>query len=198
MKRKILAAIILVTTLFFSSCDVLRQVEEMTALSSCKFRIHTVTDINLAGVNVSNIQSFSDIRPLDVLQLTNAVLNNQLPLNFNLNLQVNNPNNQTASMNKLDWILFIDDLQMLNGSIQERFTTEPNSTATLPVNIAFNLAEVLQGKQGEKIIDFALGLADGSGKTSRVMVKLKPYIMVSGRNLDYPGWIEVRNDFVAK
>ena len=184
--------------LLLSSCDILRQVGEMQMLSKCEFRINTVTDIRLAGVNVSNIQHISDVRPLDVLMLTNGVLSNNLPLNFNVNLQVKNPNDQTASLNRLDWIIFIDDLQMIEGAINERFMVGPDETSTLPVQIGFNLAEALSDERADKIIDFALGLAEGSGKTTRVMVKLRPSVMVGQRSIAYPGWIEVRNEFTAQ
>ena len=195
--RKILFAV-LSLILFLPSCDILQQVGEMQMLSKCEFRINTVTDINLAGVNVSNIQHISDVRPLDVLMLTNGVISNNLPLNFKLNLQVKNPNDQTASLNRIDWVLFIDDLQMLEGAINERFMVGPDATSTLPVQIGFNLAEALSDERADKIIDFALGLAEGSGKTTRVMVKLKPSVMVGQRSIMYPGWIEVRNEFTAQ
>jgi LEA14-like dessication related protein len=195
--KKILFAV-LGLILILPSCDILRQVGEMQMLSKCEFRINTVTDINLAGVNVSNINDISDIRPLDVLMLTNGVLSNNLPLNFKLNLQVKNPNDQTASLNRFDWILFIDELQMLEGAFNENFMVGPNDTSTLPVQIGFNLAEALSDERADKIIDFALGLAEGSGKTTRVMVKLKPSVMVGQRSIMYPGWIEVRNEFTAQ
>lgn len=196
--KKFLFSLLMVITFVLPSCDVLRQVEEMKMLSKCEFRINSVTDIYLAGINVSRIQQISDVRPLDVLRLTNAVLSNDLPLNFNLNLEVRNPNEQTASLNRLEWILFIDDLQMLQGVINERFVTNPGETGLLPVQIGFNLAEVLSDERSDKIIDFGLGLAEGSGKTTRVMVKLKPSVMVGQRTIMYPGWIEVRNEFTAQ
>lgn len=195
--RKILLAV-LCLVLILPSCDILQQVGEMQMLSKCEFRINTVTDINLAGVNVSNIRDISDIRPLDVLMLTNGVLSNNLPLNFKLNLLVKNPNDQTASLNRIDWILFIDDLQMLEGAINESFSVGPDATSMLPVQIGFNLAEALSDERSDKIIDFALGLAEGSGKTTRVMVKLRPSVMVGQRSITYPGWIEVRNEFTSQ
>ncbi len=196
--KKVILALAFAFMLSFPSCDVLRQVQEMQMLARCEFRIHTVTDINLAGVNVSNIQSLSDVSVLDALLLTNAFLSNQLPLNFNLNLQVKNPNEQSASLNQIEWVLFIDDLQMLEGTINERFMVGPAETSTLPVQIGFNLAEVLSGERRDKVLDFGLGLADGTGSTTRVMVKLKPSVMVGQRSVMYPGWIEVRNEFTAQ
>jgi LEA14-like dessication related protein len=197
MKRVILT-LSLVLFLILPSCDVLRQVQEMQMLSKCLFRIHTVSDIQLAGVNVSKIQSLSDVSPLDVLQITNALLNNQLPLNFKINLQVKNPNKQPASLNSLEWIVFIDDMQMLDGVINERFVVNASESSTLPVQVGFNLAEVLQGERRDKILNFGLGLADGSGSTKRVMIKLKPSVMVGQSSIMYPGWIEVRNEFTAQ
>jgi len=195
--RKILFAV-LSLVLILPSCDILQQVGEMQMLSKCEFRINTVTDIHLSGVNVSNIRDISDIRPMDVLMLTNGVLSNNLPLNFKLNLQVKNPNDKTASLNRFDWILFIDDLQMIEGAINERFVIGADETSNLPLQIGFNLAEILGDERADKIIDFALGLTEGSGKTTRVMLKLKPSVMVGQRSVMYPGWIEVRNEFTAQ
>ncbi|MBE0661772.1 MAG: LEA type 2 family protein [Bacteroidales bacterium] len=196
MKKILLAIFSLI--LILPSCDILQQVGEMQMLSKCEFRINTVTDIHLAGVNVSNKQDISDVNTMDVLMLTNGVLSNNLPLNLKLNLQVKNPNDQTASLNRIDWVLFIDDLQMIEGTINERFSVGPNATSMLPVQIGFNLAEALSDERADTIIDFALGLAEGSGKTTRVMIKLKPSVMVGQRSIMYPGWIEVRNDFTAQ
>jgi hypothetical protein len=195
--KKILA-LILSLALFLPSCDILQQVGEMQMLSKCEFRINSVTDVHLAGVNVSNKQDISDIRPMDIMMLTNGVLSNNLPLNLKLNLQVKNPNDQIASLNRIDWVLFIDDLQMIEGAINERFSVGPDATSMLPVQIGFNLAEALGDERADTIIDFALGLAEGSGNTTRVMVKLKPSVMVGQRSIMYPGWIEVRNDFTAQ
>jgi hypothetical protein len=195
--RKILF-VVLSLTVFLPSCDILQQVGEMQMLSKCEFRINSVTDVHLAGVNVSNKQDISDIRPMDIMMLTNGVLSNNLPLNLKLNLQVKNPNDQIASLNRIDWVLFIDDLQMIEGAINERFSVGPDATSMLPVQIGFNLAEALGDERADTIIDFALGLAEGSGNTTRVMVKLKPSVMVGQRSIMYPGWIEVRNDFTAQ
>ncbi|MBE0639209.1 MAG: LEA type 2 family protein [Bacteroidales bacterium] len=185
-------------TIFFFSCDLLNQVEGMKMLSKCEFRINTVTDIRLAEVNISNIQKISDVKPLEMLQLTNAYLNKQLPLNFNLNLLVKNPNDQPASLNRLEWILFIDDSQLLEGVINQKFVTNPGETASLPLKVGFNLADVIEGDQINKIINYAMGLTDGSGKTTRIMIKLKPSVMIGQQSIMYPGWIEVRNEFTAQ
>jgi len=196
--KKFCFALFLFFTFIFTSCNVMRQAKEMKMLSKCEFRINSVTDIYLDGINVSRIQKISAIMPMDMLRLTNAVLNNELPLNFNLNLEVKNPNEQAASLNRLEWILFIDGLQMLQGTISEKFIILAGETGMLPVQIGLNLAEVLSDERSDKLIDFGLGLAEDTGETTRVTLKLKPSIMVGQRNIMYPGWIEVRNEFTAQ
>jgi len=196
MKMKMI--ILFAAAVMLTACDVLKQVEGMQMLSKCEFRINTISDIQLAGVNVSGVKKISDVNPLDALLITNAWISNQLPFNFNLNLEVKNPNSQPASMNRLDWILFIDDMQMLEGAVNERFVTGAGETGNLPVQIGFNLAEVLKGESKDKIIGTVLGLVDGSGKSTRVMVKLKPSVMVGQQTIMYPGWLEVRHEFTAK
>ncbi|HQF01419.1 MAG TPA: hypothetical protein PKZ05_05030 [Bacteroidales bacterium] len=197
MKRK---GIYLLSIALFvmSSCDLLQQAEGARMLSNCEFKIQNLSDVRLAGVDVSGISNVSEINTLDVLAITNALLSNNLPLTFNLNLLVKNPNQQPASMNRLDWILFIDDMQMLDGSVNERFVAEPQGVGLLPVKINFNLSEVLKGETKDKIINTAIGLVDGSGQSARVMVKLKPSIMVGQHTLMYPKWLEVKHEFTAK
>lgn len=195
MKKMIL---LFTAAVLLTACDVIKQVESMQMLSKCEFRISTISDIQLAGVNVSDVKKISDINPLDALQITNAWVSNQLPLKFNLNLEIRNPNSQPASMNRLDWILFIDDMQMLEGAVIERFVAGAGETRNLPVMINFNLAEVLKGESKDKIIGTALGLIDGTGKSARVMVKLKPSVMVGQQTIMYPGWMEVRHEFTAQ
>ncbi|HNV49956.1 MAG TPA: hypothetical protein PLQ84_04320 [Bacteroidales bacterium] len=197
MKRK---GIYLLSIALFamSSCDLLQQAEGARMLSNCEFKIQNLSDVRLAGVDVSGISNVSEINTLDVLAITNALLINNLPLTFNLNLLVKNPNQQPASMNRLDWILFIDDMQMLDGSVNERFVAEPQGVGLLPVKINFNLSEVLKGETKDKIINTAIGLVDGSGQSARVMIKLKPSIMVGQHTLMYPKWLEVKHEFTAK
>lgn len=182
---------------FVNSCDVLQQIEGMKTFSKCEFRIHTISDMQLAGIDISGIRSVSDVKPMDMLQLTNGYLNNNLFFDFNLNLQVKNPNDQAASLNRLEWLLFIDGEQLLEGVVNETFITGPGQTAILPVQIGFNLADVLKNQSINRVVDYAAGLTDGSGKTTKLMLRLKPSVIVGQQSIIYPGWIEVRNEFTA-
>ncbi len=198
MRKNYRLIFILIKIMFITSCDILHQVAEMHTFSKCEFRVASVTDTYLAGVNLSAIKSFSDIKPLDLVMLTSAALSNNLPLNLKLNLEVKNPNSQAASLNRVDWQLFIDDLKMLEGAVNDRFVADAYQTATLPLTFSFNLKETLKGEKADKLISFATGLADGTNQSNRVMMRLKPSVMVGGRTVAYPGYIDVKNVFTSQ
>lgn len=101
-------ALIFATT----SCEILEQAANLTSFARCKFKLNTVENIELAGIDVQNIKDYSQLSFMDVAKLTSIITSGKLPLNFTLNMLVYNPNQQQAAMNKLDWILMIDDVEM--------------------------------------------------------------------------------------
>jgi len=121
------------------------------------------------------------------------------PLNFTLNVEVKNPNPGTAGLTKLDWILFIDDIQMVSGVNEQRVQIPGNGgTGTIPLTIGVNLKEVLKGKSGDAIANFGLNLAGAGNKPTRITLKAKPTIMVGSQYIAYPGYLTVQNEFTSK
>lgn len=192
--RKIYSLLILAFLLSFSSCDVLKQAGELTAFAKCKFNLHTIQDIRLAGVNVEKIKNYSDLDFMDIAQLTTAVTRGKFPLNFTLNMKVENPNPKQAAMNRFDWILFIDDIEMTRGMVEQRVEIPSNGETVLPLQMSMNLKEVLKGKTLKSLVNFGLNLADASDKPSRITLKAKPTIFVGGRSIAYPEFISIKSD----
>ncbi|MCF8388373.1 MAG: hypothetical protein K9G58_00045 [Bacteroidales bacterium] len=190
--------ILLVLLMIFSlhACDVLQQAQQMYTLSKCDFRLSTIENIRLSGVNVQNKDQFSDLSLSDITQLTMAFVNKEMPLDFRLNIETKNPNQQTAALNKLDWILFIDDIEMTKGTTNQRIEIPPNGGINdLPLNINVDLFNVLSGESKDAIINFGLNLAGQGNQPTRVKVKAKPTVIVAGRSIDYPGYITINNEF---
>lgn len=192
--KKIL--ILCVIALILSSCDVMKQVEQMAMLTKCDFRLKTVENTNLAGVNIQRIQQLSDLNFMDAARLTAAMTAKELPLTFTLNVEARNPNGSQASMQSIDWILLIDDIEMANGTNSKQVLIPANQgTAIIPLQISTDLKKSLTGKSGNAILNFAFNLA-GSGNTpSRITLKAKPTIMVGSFPISYPGYITVTQNF---
>ena len=192
MKIKYLFTVIVI--MLISSCDVIQQATELTTFAKCKFKLNTIENINLAGVNVQKIKNYSKLNFMEIAKLTSAVTSGNLPLNFTLNLKVDNPNQKQAAMNRFDWILFIDDIEMNRGVTERRVEIPSGEDAILPLQMTMNLKKVLKGKTLKTLINFGLNLADASNKPSRITIKAKPTIIIGGRAIPYPDFITIKSD----
>jgi len=182
-----------------SSCDVLRNVKEMMTFSKCDFRLKSVDQTKLAGVNIQNLSFFADLRLNDALIITHAYTNGHLPLTFILNVDVRNPNATTASMTKVDWILLIDNHEMVNGTSTQSITIPPNGGVTVwPLQVSINLVKALSNETFDSLKNFAFNLAGVGNKPTRITLKAKPTIMVGNSPVAYPGYITINTDFTSE
>jgi len=200
MTKKMKIALTLIA--FFScmiitnSCGVVQQAQQMTNLVNCDFRISNVQNVKLAGVTIQNVQNIKNLNLTDAARIMAAVAGSSLPLTFLLNIEGKNPNPTSAGMNKLNWILFIDNIQMTTGSLNDRFTFPPNNgTAMIPIQVSINLKQVLQGKSLDVIANFAFNLAGVGNRPTRIMAKIQPTIMIGQTPLTYPGYITINTNF---
>jgi LEA14-like dessication related protein len=182
--------------IFSNGCGVVQQAQQLTNLINCDFRIANVQNIYLAGINIQNLQNIKSLNLTDAARIMVAVAGNSLPLTFQLNIEGRNPNSSPAGMNKLDWMLYIDNIQMTTGSINNRFTIPPNNgTTMIPIQISVNLKQVLQGKSLDAIANFAFNLAGAGNRPTRITAKIQPTIMIGQTALTYPGYITINTNF---
>ena len=162
----------------------------MATFAKCDFKLKSIEGITVAGVNIQKVTSLSNLSILDVAKVTTAYINKSLPLALTANIFVKNPNVSPASMTRMDWILNIDNIQIVNGVLNQRVDIAANNgTATFPITIKADLMKVLSGKSAEAIKNFAFGLVDANNKaTSRIALKVKPYVTVAGISLAYPDY----------
>ncbi|MCX6243545.1 MAG: hypothetical protein NTU98_02475 [Bacteroidetes bacterium] len=188
---------LLLTFMVFSNrCGVVQQTQQMANLVNCDFRIASVQNLMLAGVNIQNVQSLKSLNLMDAAKIMTAVAGSSFPLTFQLNIEGKNPNSSPAGMNKMMWILLIDNIQMTSGSVNNRFTIPPNNgTANIPLQININLKQVLQGKSLDAIANFAFNLAGVGNKPTRITAKIQPTIMIGNTPLTYPGYITINTEF---
>jgi hypothetical protein len=190
MKRTIL---MLAVVLVIASCA---QIKQLTTLLSCDFRVSTVDNINMAGINVQKIKSFTDLTFTDGAKLLSAVAGGTLPLNMTVNIEAKNPNPQMAALNKLDWILLIDGIEMATGSTTKRVEVPPNNgTGIFPIQVTADLAKVLSGQSGKNMVNFGLNLAGYGSRPTRITVKAKPTIMIGRSAIEYPGYINIKSEY---
>jgi hypothetical protein len=174
---------------------VTRQTQLASNLASCDFRLRSAENINLAGVDFEHVHSVSDLGFSDMARILAGFGSPVFPLSMQLNIEGRNPNSEPAGLNRLEWILFIDDIQMTNGVVDKPFVIPPSGTAIIPVQVALDLKTVLTGKSAEAIINFCLNLAGNGLEPTRFKIRLKPVIVVGGSALQYPGYITVKTTY---
>jgi hypothetical protein len=183
----------LVFLLFMQSCSFLK---EMTALKKCEFRMTTLEDPRLAGVDVSRVKSFGDIGMVDMGSISMSIMKGELPLSFTLNVEARNPNPATAALNRIEYIAFIDDVEVATGAMDKRIEIPPNGgVSTIPIPLQTDLLEVLSGDSRQALINFGLNLADAGDRPTRVGLKVKPTILIGSLAIDYPGYLTVSYEF---
>jgi hypothetical protein len=196
MKTSSINKILLISIIaVFSSCGIIDQSRAMRNFGKCSFWLRDVQDITLAGVDMQYVDQFSDLSFPETARITTAVLSGDLPLFFILNVEVYNPNPEKAIMNEFKWILFIDDIEITNGIADRRVEVSPNGgIALLPISLSIDLFDALSGENTDAIINFGFNLAGLGGDPSRIKLKAKPSVYVSGKRINYPGYITIEEE----
>ncbi|MCK4750595.1 MAG: hypothetical protein KAT15_26235, partial [Bacteroidales bacterium] len=138
---KILVPIIIVASLL-NSCSFLK---EVTTFGKCEFRVTTLENPELAGIDISTINGFGDIGFPDMGIITASILRWVLPLDFTLNIEAKNPNPATAALNKLEYLAFIDDVEIAKGTLNQRIEIPANGgIEIIPLRFSIDLIEILK------------------------------------------------------
>jgi LEA14-like dessication related protein len=184
---------VILLLLGMQSCSFLK---EISALAKCEFRMGTLDRPVIAGIDVSRINNFTDLTLVDVGIVGASVMRGELPLSFTLNIEARNPNPATAALNRLEYMAYIDDVEIASGSLNQRVEIAPNGgIANIPLHLSTDLVSILNKDSRAALFNFGLNLADASNRPTRVTLKVKPTIMVGMMEIVYPGYFNVQHDF---
>ena len=179
------ALIIFLIALGFSSCEelaqVMNQAAQMANLKNCTFDVNGLDKINMLGINIHKNMSLSDLTASQVLNVTNSLMNKKLPVTFNVNLDVNNPNSIAASLGKMDYII----------ALNQGFSINPNSKGQIAIPISTDLFQLFSSETKDAVLNLAFKLAGAKSDPVNLGVKVKPYIKINNQSLAYPDYITI-------
>jgi len=179
--------------LLINGCSILT---ELTAFTKCEFSFHSAQNPTVCGINVTNRSSFSDFSFLDGQKIAGNLLNGALPFAITANVEVVNPGATTAAVNSIEWIAFIDDIQVAQGSLADRVEIAPGGgKSMIPIRIQADLFDYLEGDNPRTMINFALNLVDAGNQPTRLSMKIKPSVMIGGQSVYYPGFFTIKKEF---
>ena len=183
--------IILFVTAGLASCDVLTQVAQMANFANCTFDFNSVNQIQMLGINLSQGMSRESLNISQGLALVNAISNRSLPVTFNVNLDVKNPNSIAASMAKMDYILTLNGKQVISTTLNNSVSVPANSSNTITIPVTTDLFQLFSGESADAIVNLAFKLAGASSNPVNVGIKVKPYINIGNQQLAYPDYISL-------
>lgn len=169
-------------------------VKGLKKFAECKFDYNSVSDVRLATVDISKAKNITSIKALDLPKILSAIEKRELTLALNVNVDVKNPNAAEAVLQGFDYIFWIDDKEMLAGTMDKRMTVAPNSRATLSIPFSVELMSLLSKDKINPMAGFVFGLATNNADASRVKVSLKPYFSFMGKTIKFPSYITVGGD----
>ena len=188
--KKIITVVILFVSL--TSCSIL---SELTSLTKCEFSFHSAQDPVVAGIDVMRVQSYTDLTFMDGQRIVSNILQKILPFGVTANIEIRNPGPVTAAITKLEWIAFIDEVQIATGSVNERVEILGNGTAIVPIRIESDLFNYLVGDNPKTMLNFGLNLIDAGGQPTRLKLKIKPSVNIGTTIFPSPNYFTISKEF---
>lgn len=178
-----------------TGCQTLK---EIVNLRNVRFDLGQLSNINLAGVQLDNIQSYSDIRAGDIIKLTTAFTRRDLPLSFQLDLEAENPsdNQVAARLVRMDWTLFLEERETISGVIDQERVLNPGEPVVIPLSIQLELLSFFD-QNARDIIELALALTGEGGASKKVKLVATPVVETLVGPIRYPEPITIVNASVG-
>ena len=152
MIKKILIVVILIG---FFGC---KSLNETRRFAKCQFRLHKITKLDAANVDLYNKRKLRDLSWNEGLRIGKSVAKRTLPINLGLSVDIKNTNKHPAALEGFDYKLFIDDKEVLVGSYDARTEVPPNSIIRVTSVFRFDLMRVVGSADYESLINIVLGL----------------------------------------
>ena len=185
--KKIITSILFSVMLMLSGCTALQtSLSSAYNLANCDYKYKSVSDITISEINVSKGLSALMIPKLLSILSGNA---SSIPIDFTLNLDVNNPNTGTAAFQALSYIITIDDIQFTTGNFRQPFSVGAGETKMLPMTIGFDIAELMKKNSRPAIENIAKNIIGIGDSSSKVTVQLKPSFKVGDQTFTSPIYI---------
>ena len=188
--------IIIPVMLLLSGCNILQTgLSNAYNLANCDYKYRSISNLTISDINLSQ-----GLSPLLIPRVLSILSGNasSIPLNFTLNIDVNNPNPGAAAFQSLLYIISIDDIRFTSGNFNQPFHVDSGETKVLPMGIGVDIMELMNNNSKssvENILKNFLGLSDTA---SKVTVQLKPSFKVGEQTFTSPLYIPVSFTFGGK
>ena len=195
MKKTIL---LLSIGLLLTSCDVFKQIGGAYNLSQCDYKYHSLTNIQLAGINLGDGGSLSLSNIANIATILSGTRLQNIPFNMTLNMDITNPNESVAFLNAMDYAILINEMEFTKGKMDVPIRIEKGTTQKLPISVGVDLKELMNRYSQERVAKEMSSFLGVNSEKTIVTVKLWPKVMVGNTPIKAPAAIPVVFTFGGK
>jgi len=187
--RRLAPLLLLPLLLASTGCTTLGAI---AALERVQLSFDSVSDGNLAGVDVARYRSVSEIPARDLLRIGLAYRQGDLPLRFTAHVGAENPdaNAVTARLERLGWTLRLNGREALNGIVDRPIVLPAGQRVDIPIGVEVDLLDLYSDNRDD-MIQLALRLLGRGGDPQNLELALRPTVSTPLGPIDYPGEIVV-------
>jgi len=198
--RRSVAALGLAAILAFGSCSTLTDWASVIAnLQRLKFKIGSVRDFRLLGLDISNKSKLSDFSATDILKVAQAYNTKKLPVEFVMDVLAINPNDGTQGTRKtastltgLECRLLIDDDPTITGNIDSPVEIPgTGQESVIPLRLSLDLMQFFGGRRYEDLVGMALAIGGRDRSGARLALDAQPTVSTPFGPITYPGRVTI-------
>ena len=174
----------------FSSCQVKEQAEQLKALEACTYEIESVDSAYLANVDLNQLITNGGVNLLKAPRIAFAYLTQKMPLKGVVYLKIINPGQDDAGINKFEYKVFVKDIELFNGLIDQKINIKANGGSTvIPVRQERDIYQLISNPGNQQAVtDF---ISAETEKTIPITFKIKPYLIIGNKEIAYPDYITI-------
>jgi hypothetical protein len=183
-RRTMAAAAVVLGAALPAGCATLQQI---TALRQVDFAIDRVSEVRLAGIDLTGRRSYGDLSLSEGAALVAALSRREVPLAFTLHLRAENPadNRVAARLIRMRWTMLLEDHETVSGTVEREYVFPPGEPQDLPIAVELNLAEFFE-RNARDLFELALNLAGQGGAPKNVTLRAVPTIQTALGPMQYP------------
>ncbi|MDO5665789.1 MAG: LEA type 2 family protein [Bacteroidia bacterium] len=188
MKKTVLLFLLIFS---LTSCDVLNQIGGAIKLSQCDYKYNSISNMQLAGINLSNGSAISLSNFASISSILSGGSLQTIPFSMTLNMDVTNPNQAAAFLNAMEYAIEINEMEFSTGKMDIPIRVEAGQTSVFPLSIGVDLKNLMNRYSRDRVAREMSGFLGLSSNETKVTVKLWPKLMVGNTLIKVPAPIPV-------
>lgn len=200
MKNKSLYLIFLI---FLSSCTINRQVKEIKTLEKCIFSLGEIENLQVSNTDINKIIQSGEINLARLPSLALGYLSRSIPLHAKFKLDIDNPTPDKAAINQFDYVISINDYQLIEGTMDQAVEIPAGEQRSVPLDFTINIYDFLANESiRNDIQDFIRSSKNKETQEAQLIIKIKPSLLIGNKLVKYPSFINIKkelsNEFLLK